>query len=79
MSHMNALLVGAVPFGFDLGTDGRTLVPNAGEAAIVAEGRAADAARESLYAIARDFNARGILRKRGRKWTDTRVGNLIAA
>src|SRR6188768_4169687 len=81
MSHMKAqgLLVGAVPFGFDLGADGRTLVPNGGEAAIVAEVRAADAAGASFSAIARDLNARGILTKRGRKWTHTQVGNLIAA
>lgn len=81
MSHMKAsgLLVGAVPFGFDLAADGRTLVPNPGEAAIVAEVRAADAAGASFSAIARDLNARGILTKRGRKWTHTQVGNLIAA
>jgi hypothetical protein len=64
MSHMNALLVGTVPFGFDLGTDGRTLVPNAGEAAIVAEVRAANAACESFSSIARGLNARRILTRR---------------
>jgi Recombinase len=33
----------------------------------------------TLSAVARDLNARGILTKRGRKWTHTQVGNLIAA
>jgi site-specific DNA recombinase len=73
------LLVGAVPFGFDLAADGRTLAPNAAEGAIVAEVLAADAAVVSFSAIARDLNARGILTKHGRKWTHTQVGNLIAA
>ena len=78
-SGLTGLLVGAVPFGVDLGADGRTLAPNAAEQAVVAEVRAADAAGASFSAIARDLNARGILTKRGRKWTHTQVGNLIAA
>ena len=81
MSHMkaNGLRDGAVPFGFDLAADGRTLAPNAAEQAIVAEVRAAVDAGRAFSAVARDLNARGILTKRGRKWTHTQVGNLIAA
>jgi DNA invertase Pin-like site-specific DNA recombinase len=81
MSHMkaNGLLVGAVPFGFDLAADGRTLAPNAAEQAIVTEVRSAVAAGRTLSGVARDLNARGILTKRGRKWTHTQVGNLVAA
>jgi site-specific DNA recombinase len=81
MSHMkaNGLLVGAVPFGFDLAADARTLAPNPAEQTIVAEVRAAAAAGESFSAIARDLNARGIRTKKGRKWSHVQVGNLIAA
>jgi DNA invertase Pin-like site-specific DNA recombinase len=81
MSHMKAsgLRVGAVPFGFDLAADGRTLAPNAAELAVVAEVRAAVEAGRKLSAVARDLNARGVLTKRGRKWTHTQVGNVLAA
>src|SRR4029079_4305769 len=48
-----------------------TLIPNAAEAAMVAEVRSSDAAGASFSAIARDLNARGILTKRGRKCVDT--------
>lgn len=81
MSHMKAtgIRVGAVPYGFDLKADGRTLAPNAEEQAVVAEARAAVAAGRKLSAVARDLNARGIATKKGRRWTHTQVGNLIPA
>lgn len=81
MSHMkaNGLRVGAVPFGFDLAADGRTLVANAAEKAIIAEAAALKAAGLSLRRVAEELNARGYRTKAGGAWTHVQVGRVLAA
>jgi site-specific DNA recombinase len=80
MSHMKAsgFRVGAVPFGFDLATDGRTLVSNAAEQAIIGQVRDLKASGLSLRGIAAELNARGVLSKTGRAWSHVTVSGLIA-
>ena len=45
----------------------------------MAEVREAVESGRKLSAVARDLNARGVLTKRGRKWTHTQVGNVMVA
>lgn len=80
MAHMkaNGLRVGAVPFGSDLAADGRTLVPNAKEQAIIGQVRDLQATGLSLRRIAAELNARGVGSKTGRTWSHVTVSGLIA-
>jgi len=61
-------LVGAVPFGYDLADDGRTLTENTTEHAIIAEIHGLRAAGKTLKAIATELTARGIPTKQGQRF-----------
>ncbi len=81
MAHMKeqGLRVGAIPFGFDLAADGRTLTTNAAEQNIITEAEALAEAGNSLRKIAAELNARGYTTKNGKPWTHVQVGRLLAA
>jgi site-specific DNA recombinase len=61
--------VGQIPFGFELGEDGSTLVPSGREQATLAELRRLRAAGWTWKRIAHDLNVRGLRTKSGRDWT----------
>lgn len=69
---------GKVRFGFDLGPDGKTLVPNAVEQEALQLLRDLRAAGMSLRTIAAELNARGIATKEGRPWIFTSVAGILA-
>lgn len=68
---------GEVRFGFDLGPDGVTLVPNADEQQAIGIIRELREAGQTLRQIAAKLTALGIPTKKGRsKWTHTAVGKI---
>ncbi len=70
--------VGNLRFGYDLGTDGRTLVPAADEQEALAIIRELRASGESLRTIASELDRRGIRPKHGGvKWTHTAVNRIL--
>ena len=69
---------GKVRFGFDLGADGRTLIPNEREQEALRLIRQLRDAGESLRDIAAVLNARGIHTKEGRTWIHTSVKGILA-
>lgn len=66
---------GRTPFG--LRRDGDRLVPDAAEAAVLAEIRAARAGGASLHRVAEDLNSRGIPPKAGAKWYASSVRSVL--
>jgi DNA invertase Pin-like site-specific DNA recombinase len=68
---------GQVPYGHHLAADGRTLEPDAAEAAAIGLVHELRAARMSLRAIARELDRRGILTKSGRPWRHTTIRDLL--
>lgn len=60
---------GHVPYGYDVGADGRRLVPNAGEQATIADITARRLAGASYRNIADGLNERGIATKNGATWS----------
>jgi site-specific DNA recombinase len=81
MSHMkrNGLRVGAVPFGFDLGADGRTLTPNVAEQSVIGTIRAKASEGCSQVRIAKHLNDQGITTKGGRRWSKTTIFRILRA
>jgi len=81
MAYMKAqgLRVGAVPFGYDLAEDGRSLVPSAREQDTIREMEALHAAGLSFRAIAAEMNAAGIRTKTGALWTHRQVARILEA
>lgn len=68
---------GEVRFGFDLGPDGVSLVPNADEQQAIGIIRELRDAGQTLRQIAAKLTALGIRTKKGRgKWTHTAVGKI---
>ncbi len=58
-----------LPFGFDLGADGQTLVPNAAEQEAIGHMRQLKKEGMSLRGIAAALQGMGVRGKRGGKWT----------
>ena len=56
----NGQRVGAIPYGYDLATDGNTLVPNEVEQAVIRELQVLRARGERLRQIARTLNSRAL-------------------
>lgn len=65
-----------IPLGYDRGPDGRYRL-NPAEAALVQEAFRRYGAGETMAAIARDFNARGITTKRGKPWSRSSFHALL--
>jgi DNA invertase Pin-like site-specific DNA recombinase len=80
MSHMRRLrrrISRHVPYGYDLGTDGKTLVPNAREAARIGVMRRARAAGKSYASIAESLNSKGVAPKTGKQWYASAVRSVL--
>ena len=70
--------VGAVPFGFDLGEDGDTLVPDPAELATVADIARWRQEGEGLNAIARRLNALGVRTAQAGTWAAQTVKRILS-
>lgn len=70
---------GAVPFGFELAPDGVRLRPCPAEQEILAEIRALRDDGLSLRAVADALNARGALRRDGKRWHKVAVHRVLKA
>lgn len=74
----NGQRVGTVPYGFDLDPDGRTLVANGAEQAILATIRERRSEGWTLQRIATDLTDRGIPTKKGRpRWSHQAVRYML--
>lgn len=71
--------VGAIPYGYQLGADGKTLEAHEGEQAVVAVIRSLKAEGLSLAAIADELGARGLTPREGGKWHKVRVWRVLEA
>lgn len=69
-------LVGAVPFGFDLGDDGKTLIPNSQEQEALSILRELRAQGLSYRKIGAELESRGIRTKNGGTWQAMTIRNL---
>lgn len=75
----NRQRVGSLAYGFDLGPDGRSLLPNPAEQAVIREIRSMRKLGRTLMAIAGELTARGVPTKTGRstRWTHTAVARIL--
>jgi len=69
---------GKVRFGFTLGDDGSTLIPNEQEQEAIGLMRQLRAEGQSYRTIAAELNARGIDTKEGKPWLHTTVKGILA-
>jgi DNA invertase Pin-like site-specific DNA recombinase len=69
---------GKVRFGFDLGENGKTLVPNAREQEAIQRIKDLRSAGKSYRAIAAELNELGIRTKEGKPWVHTSVKGILA-
>src|SRR5713101_7922622 len=69
---------GKMRFGYDLASDGKTLIPNRREQEAIELIRQLRAAGESLRAIAGKLNQGSIATKEGRPWVHTTVKGILA-
>lgn len=70
--------VGRIPFGMALGDDGRTLVPNLEERAVLAEIHRLRNRGYALFSIAEELNARGSRNRQNRLWQANFIGQLLS-
>lgn len=79
LQHMRAQgkLVGQVPFGFDLNSDGETLTPNDKEQGAIRHMHSLRAEGKSLRRIAADLEACGIKTKSGKPWAAEVVRGIL--
>jgi site-specific DNA recombinase len=68
--------VGTVPYGFDLGADGKKLVANPHEQAVIAEIQMLRAKGYTYRDIAAELEQRGIPTKKGNQWQAATIRNL---
>lgn len=73
----NGQRVGSVRFGYDLAADRTTLVPNAGEQAVLAVIRQLSGSGCGPREIARELNRRGLASKCGGPWSHQAVCRII--
>ena len=81
MQHKRAKgeLVGAVPYGYDLGADGKTLVANDAEQLVMAAVREYRAAGLSLRTIGDRLAKRGLLPRKGGAWNPAQIKRIAEA
>jgi DNA invertase Pin-like site-specific DNA recombinase len=72
-------LVGAVPFGFGVGPDGKTLVANEAEQLVVAAVREYRAGGLSLRTIGKRLAERGMLPRQGGTWHAAQIQRIAEA
>ena len=74
----NGQRVGTIPYGFDLDPDGRTLVANEIEQAVLADIRTRRSEGWTLQRIAAELSDRGIPTKKGRRrWAHQSVSGML--
>lgn len=74
----NGKRVGTVPYGFDLGADDTTLIPNAAEQQTIRGINAARREGKTLKAIADELTERGVLTKQGKSsWAHQTVASIL--
>ena len=75
----NGQRVGTVPYGFDLGDDGTTLVPNESEQSVIRNIRTMREAGKTLKAIANALTERRIPTKTGKsaRWSHSAVARIL--
>jgi DNA invertase Pin-like site-specific DNA recombinase len=80
MGHMRAKgeRVGAVPYGYRLGADGRRLEPVAAEQAVIAQAHELRTAGLSLRQVCGQLAARGHLSRTGRPFAPVQVSRMLA-
>ncbi len=79
VKRANGQRVGAVPYGFDLATNGATLVPNEAEQAVIQDIRTKRARGMTLEAIANALTKWGVPTKTGKssRWTHQAVARIL--
>ncbi len=79
VKRANVQRVGAVPYGFDLATNGNTLVANEAEQAVIQDIRAMRSKGRTLAAIAKTLTTRDIPTKTGKssRWTHQAVARIL--
>lgn len=70
-------LTGKAPYGFRVGEDGKTLVPDRNESAIVDEVRRLRASGMSIRAVRKEASARGLLSRRGTPFTLAAIHRML--
>ena len=80
VKRANGQRVGGVPFGFDLATDGTTLIPNEREHAVIGDIRTMKASGMTLREIAIALTERGVPTKTGKshRWTHQAVAIILS-
>lgn len=69
--------VGQIPFGLQLGSDGRRLVPHVDEQQVLTQMRTLRVAGKTLRGIAEELNRLGIRTRRGSLWQHQYVAQQI--
>lgn len=76
----NGQRIGTVPYGYDLASDGATLIPNEAEQIVIAEIRSERTAGRTLEQIANRLSQKGVLTKKGktRNWRHQAIARILA-
>ena len=77
VKRSNGQRIGTIPYGFDLADDGKGLIANDAEQAVIVEMQAMRARGWTLEAIAEELNELGVPTKTGRHWTHQVVGKIL--
>jgi len=80
VKRANGQRIGSVPYGFDLASDGATLVNNKTEQAVIREIRSMRADGRPLKGIARELTRRGVATKTKKSdaWSHTAVARILS-
>ena len=72
--------IGTVPYGYDLGPDGASLIPNESERAVIAEIRAMRRLGMKLQSIAKELTRREVPTKtcRSTRWSHQAIARILA-
>lgn len=70
-------VIGSVPYGYDLGDDGKTLIENSAEQEALALIHDYRNSGYSLRMTAKELNARGYITKKGSAWTHGHVQGIL--
>lgn len=73
----NGERTGGLPFGFDLASDGVTLIPNAGEQESLGVILGLRAQGVTLNGIAGEMNRRGVPTKKGGPWVTSTIQRIV--
>lgn len=70
-------LVGGVPYGFKVAADGKHLVEDEAEQAVIAWVRGSRATGMSLRMIARELERQGMLSRNGKSFAATQINRMV--